>query len=398
MRVPRCLIARFRAYHYYDDLARACTESGMEVALAFCEYREDVDAFNQVIERFRPDFILSHPHFSESISAIGAARGIPVVHWMVDKIIHRGQFHRGKFSDGDLILSTYRHDVDHFRGMGVRAEYLPNACNILPVDDVHGDPRYGVGFVGTIELGENNYYRQFVDTMRTQSVGQAPELIAVIEKMIQFFDQVLDLQEEASKNFQYILPHLEKNLFRSLEGIFTFKNDEGDSANFTANDMVAILIKETSFRQRRHFFSALPSLDAFGPEDWTRANLPNVRYHGTCEQYRESGQVFAHSRINLAIARIYSLDGLSDRIFNVLFAGGFLLANRHDPLSELFREGIDLDTYATVEELLDKIRFYENNPQARERIARAGRENVLRNHTFKNRAAELRRLATSLRG
>ncbi|MBF0153490.1 MAG: glycosyltransferase family 1 protein [Magnetococcales bacterium] len=392
MKSLRCLITRFRAFHYYEDLARACIDNGMEVASEYGETAADIEGLRERIDRFRPDFILNHPLFSEHVARVGAEKGIPVFHWMVDKIVHKGRFCQIEFFDTDHILSTYLHDVDHLKERGVRADYFLNACNIDPVDYSRDRLKYGVGFVGTIELGENNYYRQFIAKMRENCAGLSPDLVLVTEKLIQFFDEVLQLQQESSKNFHYILPYLEKTLFQNIEGIFSFQNDKGVSTDFNADDMVAVLVKETSHLQRRHFFQAIPHLDAFGPEDWTRADLPNVHYRGLCDQYRESGHVFASSRINLAVSRIYSLDGLSDRIFNVLFAGGFLLANRQESLARVFHEGVELESYATVEELLDKIRFYENNTLARQRIARAGRENVLKNHMFKNRMGELLRL------
>jgi GT2 family glycosyltransferase/2-polyprenyl-3-methyl-5-hydroxy-6-metoxy-1,4-benzoquinol methylase len=52
---------------------------------------------------------------------------------------------------------------------------------------------------------------------------------------------------------------------------------------------------------------------------------------------------------------------------------------------ELFQEAKHLVTYGGDEELLDKIRFYLNNETSRERIAAAGRQEVLEKHTYRHR-------------
>ncbi|MBF0424768.1 MAG: glycosyltransferase family 1 protein [Magnetococcales bacterium] len=370
----RCLLVKFRPFAYYDDIIRACHENGLEVAAEYCDEPGDIGGFLATLDRFRPDFMLCHPHLSGFASLAGAERGILVLHWMADKLLSKKKFDTLKLYDSDCILSTCIEDVKYIRSVGVKANYVPNVCNINPIDYPRGEAAYGVSFVGTVELGENNYYRHFIANL-DEKFGSLSETHArVAEAWKDIFARLLETQVEASKYSRYILPEF-------IDAAF----EQSSFTEFDKDYILSVLAKEVASMQRRHFIQAVPQLDAFGPEDWGRVDLPNVRYRGTCDQYHESGQVFARSRINLAVTRVYSMDGLSDRIFNVLRAGGFLLANRQEPLQQMFREGVHLDAYTTVEELIDKIRYYEDHPLARERIAQCGLEEVLKNHTFGSR-------------
>ncbi len=84
-------------------------------------------------------------------------------------------------------------------------------------------------------------------------------------------------------------------------------------------------------------------------------------------------------------------DDLNMRVFEALACGSLLLTNAlgdgrdGNGQDELFRDGTHLATYASADELLDKARFYLARDAARERIAAAGREEVLARHTYRHR-------------
>ncbi|MBF0427020.1 MAG: glycosyltransferase family 1 protein [Magnetococcales bacterium] len=379
----RCLLVTLPTFGYYNDLARACADNAIEVVSVPCQSREDGLRVLEAVHSFRPHFILNHPVFSLLVSRIGAHKGIPVLHWLADKIINQEHLRKELYSESDIVLATYRGDADKLVAADVKAYYLPNACNIKPMDYHVSEKKYGVSFVGTIELGINNYYRRFMEETRARFCQESPLHASVFQTMQEAFEEVLQQQQVVAEQFRYVLPELVADIYRRIGPLLL-------QSNLHPDDLSSLLAKETASRQRRQIFQALPQLDAFGPEDWTQAGLPNVRYRGVAEQYRESGQVFAASCINLAITRIYALDGLSDRIFNVMRAQGFLLANRQETLAELFREGVDLEAYASLDELLDKVRFYTEHADAAERIARQGCDTVLRGHTFTHRIGTMR--------
>jgi spore maturation protein CgeB len=77
------------------------------------------------------------------------------------------------------------------------------------------------------------------------------------------------------------------------------------------------------------------------------------------------------------------------RQFEVTGCGTLLLTEYHDSLLEHFTPGREIETYASFEELVEKIKFYTNNDAAREEIAKRGQERCLREHGMLNRTQQL---------
>jgi O-antigen biosynthesis protein len=97
------------------------------------------------------------------------------------------------------------------------------------------------------------------------------------------------------------------------------------------------------------------------------------------------------------MARIYSASRLvfnrsirndvNMRVFEALACGSLLMTNDlgDNGQDELFRDGVHLATYRDGDELLDKIRFYLDREELRERLADAGRAEALSRHTYRHR-------------
>ena len=96
------------------------------------------------------------------------------------------------------------------------------------------------------------------------------------------------------------------------------------------------------------------------------------------------------SRINLSImseARKGSSRGdqVANRTFVVPACGAFVLHERTDELLQYFREGEHLASFGTADEMIEKIDYYLQRPELRERIAEQGRELVWREHSWDRR-------------
>ncbi|MBF0626150.1 MAG: glycosyltransferase family 1 protein [Magnetococcales bacterium] len=380
----RCLFLKRRALQYYDELARGLEENGIQALGLFNDNREDLDRIRRAVERFRPGVLLTIPSLSLPISDLSASLDIPYIHWEVDKLLDEGVLAHA-FSPHLHLFTPYLGDVPLFRNAGIRAHYGLNVCNIDPTPDHAAIPlRHEVTFVGSVEAGRNNPYRELLALNDRQAAGWPEPLPRLWEVVKGRLEDMVDILVQGSLEFQNWLPQLLAEEFRDNPGLYR-------PLGLTPADLTVPLAKETAHRQRAHFLRVVPCLDAYGPEDWQRVlpHWPNVRYHRPVEQYGESGRVFAASRINLSLSRIYARDGLSDRIFNILFAGGFLLADRQPPLVELFTDGEELATYASPGELAEKSAWYRAHEMERQRIARRGQERVRREHTFGRRLAQM---------
>ncbi len=77
------------------------------------------------------------------------------------------------------------------------------------------------------------------------------------------------------------------------------------------------------------------------------------------------------------------------RIFEIPACGGFLMTGYADDLERYYDIGKEIVVYKSVDDLIDTARYYLNHDQERERIARAGYERTLRDHTYGKRFREI---------
>lgn len=89
-------------------------------------------------------------------------------------------------------------------------------------------------------------------------------------------------------------------------------------------------------------------------------------------------------------------DDINSRTFETLGCKTFLLTNETENLSKLFKIGEHLDTYTTKENLLDKIKYYLNNDDLRNKIAENGYNFAKQNHTYLNRADNIIKIINEL--
>ncbi len=124
------------------------------------------------------------------------------------------------------------------------------------------------------------------------------------------------------------------------------------------------------------------------------AALSKADCRGGVSTLAEMPKVFHASRINLNITMRPIETGLSLRIWDVLGCAGFLITNYQAEIPEYFEIGKELETYETLEELEEKIRYYLSHEEERVEIAINGYEKVKNYHTYEKRLAQMLKLLT----
>ncbi len=100
-------------------------------------------------------------------------------------------------------------------------------------------------------------------------------------------------------------------------------------------------------------------------------------------------KVFQASKINLNITMRAIETGLSLRIWDILGCGGFLLTNYQAEIPDFFEIGRDLETYESMDELVEKVRYYLSHEEERVEIAINGYEKMAAHHTYEIRLAQM---------
>lgn len=113
--------------------------------------------------------------------------------------------------------------------------------------------------------------------------------------------------------------------------------------------------------------------------------LSGIQIHDGIKTLTEMPKVFHLSKINLNMTIKPIQTGLPLRIFDIMGCGGFVMTNYQQEIEEYFEIGVDLETYSSTEELIDKCAFYLQHDHEREKIAVRGYEKVRSEHTYYHR-------------
>jgi spore maturation protein CgeB len=106
--------------------------------------------------------------------------------------------------------------------------------------------------------------------------------------------------------------------------------------------------------------------------------------------------LFCHSKINLGFTRMAGDDpadaGITQvklRDFEVPACGGFYLVEHTPDYADFFIPSQEVESWRTVGELIEKIRYYLDHESERAAIAAAGQRRALRQHLWTHRFSEL---------
>jgi len=82
-------------------------------------------------------------------------------------------------------------------------------------------------------------------------------------------------------------------------------------------------------------------------------------------------------------------DFVNPRTFEIAACSGFQLVDHRSEPADLFRPGKEIITFDSIDDLREKIDYYLDHAEERERIAAAGYSRVMREHTMEQRMREL---------
>lgn len=108
--------------------------------------------------------------------------------------------------------------------------------------------------------------------------------------------------------------------------------------------------------------------------------FPNFDYGQAL--FEDVAKRFGNSKICFNIAMT---DDINMRNYEVMATGSFLLTNWIPSIEELFEDGKHLVLYRSEDEMIEKVKYYLAHDEEREKIAQAGYEHVMANHTIQHR-------------
>ncbi len=113
------------------------------------------------------------------------------------------------------------------------------------------------------------------------------------------------------------------------------------------------------------------------PPEWDHGHL----------SFEHTADIYHQSKIMLGVQN--AEDQVTQRTFEILGTGAFMIASRTEELERLFEHGEELILSSSPEETLALVDYYLQRPDERMRIGRNARKKVLQQHTFAHRLAEV---------
>ncbi len=117
--------------------------------------------------------------------------------------------------------------------------------------------------------------------------------------------------------------------------------------------------------------------------------MPKVHRRPPVQVGEATSFIYAGTKINLNIALKGIEGGTTQRIMDIMGAGGFVLTNYCEETAELFEEDKEIVMFRTLEELIQKVDYYLEHEEEREQIARAGHEKAMNDYTYEKKIKRL---------
>ncbi len=92
---------------------------------------------------------------------------------------------------------------------------------------------------------------------------------------------------------------------------------------------------------------------------------------------------------NIKIFLISQREQIKGRNFEIPGCGGFLLTGDADNLRDYYQDGKEIVIFTDTDDLINKIKYYFTHNKEREKIAQAGYQRTLRDHTYEKRFSEI---------
>lgn len=115
-------------------------------------------------------------------------------------------------------------------------------------------------------------------------------------------------------------------------------------------------------------------------------SVPSQWHHGYLP-YKHTAHVYHQSKIMLGVQN--ARDQVTQRTFEIMGAGAFMIASRTEELLRLFKDKEEIVLSSHPEETLELVDYYLQHPEERRSIGKNARTKVMSEHTFSHRLKQV---------
>jgi spore maturation protein CgeB len=383
---PRALVVEGTLF--VDDLSQALQREGYATWTWSIVSQSTAENW-RIVQRLDPKWALAI-NYCHGLAELCAKAEVPVLIWEIDPSIEPVSTPKGDVGDAHF-FSWSRPHVGQWRSAGFEsAHYLPLAANPehrRPLELTRAEQsRYesDICFVGSSLLSQVVDFRaQLQDgvSMWLKRSGRDPRHAPTVVDAI--------LMHQRAELQRYVIPEL---VAGSMPGFLAEMK-----ALKVRYDPIMLLGELAAAERRLSVMATMGEMGihVWGDAGWRSVGTHGVRFRGSAGHREELNKIYNAARIHIDIGRIYQLDIVTMRVFDVISCGGFVIAERNKALLQLFREGEEIVTWTNVEELKEKCRHYLAHPEEATAIAQRGRERLLKDHSIQSRLRRMVEVAST---
>lgn len=251
--------------------------------------------------------------------------------------------------------------------------YLPAACDATLYDEL---------FISKEEYNKYNSDVSFVGSLYSEKGTHERINKALPPYLLGYVDGIINAQQNV---FGYNF--MEDSI--SEEFIADYKRIIGWQMAPDYLDDARSIIADYYFGYRCTMLERINTLRAvsnkFNTDLYTTSDtsmLPNINNRGIADTQTMLPKIYHCSKINLEITSKTFKSGMTQRLFDIMSVGGFVISNYQSEIPEYFVPGEDLVLYESIPDLLDKIEYYLSHESERKQIAENGRLKVTAYHNY----------------
>lgn len=345
------------------------------------EYSESVE---HAIGIFNPDVVFSM-NFFPSVSVACNQTSTKYVSWIYDNP-HTAVYDKEVKNECNYVFTFDSYMVSQLQGRGVEhIYYAPLAVNaarlngiVPPSGDTH---RYkgDVAFIGSLYNESTDYYGIYVEKAQD-------------EHFRGFLEGILNAQKKVY-GYNFMAECLTQDVLDVFQKVGA--NVLHDQSLMTEAEMYAdvYLSKKLATMNRIELLFVLGNFFDVNLYTYKESVIPNVNHKGTVSYYEEMPKVFKSSLINLCDTRRSIKNGIPLRAMDIMGCGGFLLSNYQEDFYRHFEPGVHMVLYGSIEEAVDKCKYYLQHDTERKKIGTNAYEIMAREHTYEIRIDQMFRQA-----
>ncbi len=340
--------------------------------------KEKVKETIDYIVEYKAECVFSYD-FSRITSDACLKMNIPYVSWVYD-CPQVELYSLQAYYDTNYIFVFDRHQYHRLKELGIKNVFhMPLAIYAdrvkIALSQINSkNPYYNLVFIGQLYHMEDN-----------------EKLISYLDDNSKIlWDSIVSknyMKWEANSSIHGSMNHAFVEFFRGFNKNCDVINDSDISEQYYYE--VAILSRYLAYRERTRILNNLcdfVNVDFFTNDKYLKDLRKDITIHpGISYSDFELFKIYNRSRININISLHCIESGLSQRIYDVMASGGFMVSNYQEEIEEQFEIGEEIIIYHNEKELYDQVCYYLSHEDERKKVALKGQEKVFREHSYENR-------------